>query len=279
MHTRIDETIDSSHRARTPATSTSTATSIGAVVGVQPFGGEGLSGTGPKAGGPLYLHRLTKDMTQGRSADPAGDRATGSPDDVAGATKADFSRGASDPLHVLRDFVVARAEFADLVAVCERLAARPVASGSRTLTGPTGERNVYTLVPRDAVLCIAFDRGDLLMQFATVLAAGSRRAIWLDNDVTTRLLRELPTALRDRVLIDDALVHPFDAALIQADEGDVAAWSRRLAQRDGPIIGLQAATRGARGNGAFSIERLLTERSLSVNTAAAGGNASLMTIG
>ena len=31
---------------------------VGAVVGVQPFGGEGLSGTGPKAGGPLYLYRL-----------------------------------------------------------------------------------------------------------------------------------------------------------------------------------------------------------------------------
>src|SRR5579864_8664413 len=31
---------------------------IGAVVGVQPFGGQGLSGTGPKAGGPLYLQRL-----------------------------------------------------------------------------------------------------------------------------------------------------------------------------------------------------------------------------
>ncbi|MEE8533856.1 MAG: 1-pyrroline-5-carboxylate dehydrogenase, partial [Alphaproteobacteria bacterium] len=31
---------------------------IGAVVGVQPFGGEGLSGTGPKAGGPRYLHRF-----------------------------------------------------------------------------------------------------------------------------------------------------------------------------------------------------------------------------
>ena len=30
----------------------------GAVVGVQPFGGEGLSGTGPKAGGPHYLHRF-----------------------------------------------------------------------------------------------------------------------------------------------------------------------------------------------------------------------------
>ncbi|MFX8535387.1 hypothetical protein ABTM11_20190, partial [Acinetobacter baumannii] len=37
----------------------------GAVVGVQPFGGSGLSGTGPKAGGPLYLTRLV------RGADPA----------------------------------------------------------------------------------------------------------------------------------------------------------------------------------------------------------------
>lgn len=37
---------------------------IGAVVGVQPFGGHGLSGTGPKAGGPLYLYRLTREASQ-----------------------------------------------------------------------------------------------------------------------------------------------------------------------------------------------------------------------
>lgn len=36
---------------------------IGAVVGVQPFGGEGLSGTGPKAGGPDYLHRFATERT------------------------------------------------------------------------------------------------------------------------------------------------------------------------------------------------------------------------
>ena len=36
---------------------------IGAVVGVQPFGGEGLSGTGPKAGGPRYLHRFATERT------------------------------------------------------------------------------------------------------------------------------------------------------------------------------------------------------------------------
>ena len=35
----------------------------GAVVGVQPFGGEGLSGTGPKAGGPHYLLRFAAERT------------------------------------------------------------------------------------------------------------------------------------------------------------------------------------------------------------------------
>jgi RHH-type proline utilization regulon transcriptional repressor/proline dehydrogenase/delta 1-pyrroline-5-carboxylate dehydrogenase len=37
---------------------------IGAVVGVQPFGGEGLSGTGPKAGGPNYLLRFATERTR-----------------------------------------------------------------------------------------------------------------------------------------------------------------------------------------------------------------------
>jgi len=36
---------------------------IGAVVGAQPFGGERLSGTGPKPGGPRYLHRFATERT------------------------------------------------------------------------------------------------------------------------------------------------------------------------------------------------------------------------
>jgi len=36
---------------------------VGAVVGVQPFGGEGISGTGPKAGGPHYLPRFATERT------------------------------------------------------------------------------------------------------------------------------------------------------------------------------------------------------------------------
>ena len=49
---------------------------IGAVVGVQPFGGEGLSGTGPKAGGPRYLHRFATERTISIDTTAAGGNAT-----------------------------------------------------------------------------------------------------------------------------------------------------------------------------------------------------------
>jgi len=48
---------------------------IGAVVGVQPFGGEGLSGTGPKAGGPRYLHRFATERTLSVDTTAAGGNA------------------------------------------------------------------------------------------------------------------------------------------------------------------------------------------------------------
>ncbi|HEY3912608.1 MAG TPA: bifunctional proline dehydrogenase/L-glutamate gamma-semialdehyde dehydrogenase PutA [Stellaceae bacterium] len=49
---------------------------IGAVVGVQPFGGERLSGTGPKAGGPRYLHRFATERTVATDTTAAGGNAT-----------------------------------------------------------------------------------------------------------------------------------------------------------------------------------------------------------
>ena len=49
---------------------------IGAVVGSQPFGGEGLSGTGPKAGGPHYLHRFCLERHVSIDTTSAGGNAT-----------------------------------------------------------------------------------------------------------------------------------------------------------------------------------------------------------
>ena len=63
VHTRVDATaryIGSRVRAGNVYVNRNM---IGAVVGVQPFGGRGLSGTGPKAGGPHYLHRFATEQT------------------------------------------------------------------------------------------------------------------------------------------------------------------------------------------------------------------------
>jgi len=63
IHSRIDETIRAVVRRARVGNIYVNRNMIGAVVGVQPFGGEGLSGTGPKAGGPHYLHRFAVERT------------------------------------------------------------------------------------------------------------------------------------------------------------------------------------------------------------------------
>ncbi len=72
MHTRIDETIEFISARAHAGNQYVNRNIVGAVVGVQPFGGEGLSGTGPKAGGPLLLQRL---LARGPRPDLAAMRA------------------------------------------------------------------------------------------------------------------------------------------------------------------------------------------------------------
>ncbi|HRE15201.1 MAG TPA: aldehyde dehydrogenase family protein, partial [Usitatibacteraceae bacterium] len=63
VHSRIDETIETVRRLAKAGNVYVNRNMIGATVGVQPFGGEGLSGTGPKAGGPHYLLRFACERT------------------------------------------------------------------------------------------------------------------------------------------------------------------------------------------------------------------------
>jgi RHH-type proline utilization regulon transcriptional repressor/proline dehydrogenase/delta 1-pyrroline-5-carboxylate dehydrogenase len=63
IHSRIDTTVEYIRRHARVGNCYVNRNQIGAVVGVQPFGGEGLSGTGPKAGGPHYLLRFAGERT------------------------------------------------------------------------------------------------------------------------------------------------------------------------------------------------------------------------
>jgi RHH-type proline utilization regulon transcriptional repressor/proline dehydrogenase/delta 1-pyrroline-5-carboxylate dehydrogenase len=270
LHTRLDETIEFvTDRARA-GNQYVNRNMVGAVVGVQPFGGEGLSGTGPKAGGPLYLRSLLSTCP----LRPPGALVAALEDAEHGSERATHLK----PLAALRQWLRDGAD-ADLVAYCDALLETSPVGVRALLAGPTGESNTYRLQPRDGVLCVADSPRDLLFQLATVLAAGSR-AVWLDGTVTRALRARLPATLQCPIdWAVDAASGTFAAALAQTDPASVVELSRQLARRAGPIIGLQACAPGDHRPGALSIERLLLERSLSVNTAAAGGNASLMTIG
>jgi RHH-type proline utilization regulon transcriptional repressor/proline dehydrogenase/delta 1-pyrroline-5-carboxylate dehydrogenase len=76
IHSRIQETIEHIVRKLTVGNVYINRNMIGAVVGVQPFGGSGLSGTGPKAGGPHYLMRFVAEQTVTNNIAAAGGNAT-----------------------------------------------------------------------------------------------------------------------------------------------------------------------------------------------------------
>jgi RHH-type proline utilization regulon transcriptional repressor/proline dehydrogenase/delta 1-pyrroline-5-carboxylate dehydrogenase len=76
IHSRIDETIDHIVSRAKVGNAYVNRNQIGAVVGVQPFGGQGLSGTGPKAGGPHYLPRFATEKTVTVNTTAAGGNAS-----------------------------------------------------------------------------------------------------------------------------------------------------------------------------------------------------------
>jgi RHH-type proline utilization regulon transcriptional repressor/proline dehydrogenase/delta 1-pyrroline-5-carboxylate dehydrogenase len=75
LHTRIESTAEEVRRRVRVGNIYVNRNQIGAVVGAQPFGGEGLSGTGPKAGGPHYLHRFATERVTSTDTTASGGNA------------------------------------------------------------------------------------------------------------------------------------------------------------------------------------------------------------
>jgi RHH-type proline utilization regulon transcriptional repressor/proline dehydrogenase/delta 1-pyrroline-5-carboxylate dehydrogenase len=76
IHSRIDDTVSYIQSHARVGNCYVNRNQIGAVVGVQPFGGEALSGTGPKAGGPHYLLRFANERTLTINTTAAGGNAS-----------------------------------------------------------------------------------------------------------------------------------------------------------------------------------------------------------
>ncbi|WP_409488917.1 trifunctional transcriptional regulator/proline dehydrogenase/L-glutamate gamma-semialdehyde dehydrogenase [Pseudomonas promysalinigenes] len=271
VHTRIDETIAKVVETANAGNMYVNRNIVGAVVGVQPFGGEGLSGTGPKAGGPLYLYRLLST----RPADAIGRHFQQA--DGQGQPDRALHEQLVKPLHSLKAWAQSN-QNADLATLCEQFASQSQSGIARLLPGPTGERNSYTILPREHVLCLADNEADLLAQLAAVLAVGSS-AVWVDGEPGKALRGRLPKELQAKVkLVSDWSKDEvaFDAVIHHGDSDQLRGVCQQVAKRAGAIVGVHGLSSG---DHQIALERLVIERAVSVNTAAAGGNASLMTIG
>ncbi len=251
VHSRIDETIDFITARAHIGNIYVNRNIVGAVVGVQPFGGEGKSGTGPKAGGPLYLKRLQQDaaplMQHERQADPG----------VAALIAWARSNGHTQA-----------------AAQAENYAHEALAGVTIDLPGPTGERNRLAFSPRGNILCVAATAEGMLNQLAAALAAGNRALVPLASRML--IAGELPAQARDRVRFlgdEEVAGADFQAALLE--KGINPAIRTELAARPGAIVALIDTD----AQNAIPVWRLVAERALCVNTTAAGGNASLMTLG
>jgi RHH-type proline utilization regulon transcriptional repressor/proline dehydrogenase/delta 1-pyrroline-5-carboxylate dehydrogenase len=250
VHSRIDETIDFITSRAHVGNIYVNRNIVGAVVGVQPFGGEGKSGTGPKAGGPLYLKRLQKEaaplLAHARRSNPA--------------------------LDALMGWAQANGH-GDIAVLAEEYTTTTLDGVNLELPGPTGERNTLGFTPRGAILCAAASAKGLLNQLAAVLVTGNRALVLADGG---QVLANLPAEVKERVrFIGGAELDGLDIHMALVENGLPGGLQVKLAARTGAIVGIV----DTQPNAPVALWRLVAERALCVNTTAAGGNASLMTLG
>lgn len=260
LHTRIDTTIAEVTSGIAAGNIYINRNQIGAVVGVQPFGGHGLSGTGPKAGGPLYLRRLVSTSRQ---------NAWGLPEGNADTTLTAFADWVRDKGHD------------DLAGQALTYGSAAAINTFAELEGPVGERNTYATRAKGKVLVVPQTITGLVHGLAAALAAGNEVVIEADAAIRG-LLGDLPGELSARIEIVDpaSVTAAVNAVLAEGDAETITAINQRIAAWDGPIVLVQGLSteRLASGEVVYAIDLLVDEVSVSTNTAAAGGNATLMAL-
>ncbi|MEZ5847012.1 MAG: bifunctional proline dehydrogenase/L-glutamate gamma-semialdehyde dehydrogenase PutA [Geminicoccaceae bacterium] len=237
LHTRIDDRVQQIVERVKAGNIYVNRNQIGAVVGSQPFGGEGLSGTGPKAGGPAYLARF---RGRRKIVEAGGD----SPAivDAAMVTTAIRAAGTIDnaPLEVL------------------------------DMPGPTGESNRLSHFARGVILCLG-PSAEAAEQQAERATNHGNIAIAIADGLDTSAdkprgsIRRIAGTLDPAALAD---IRNIAAVISWAADERQRALRKALAEREGPIVPLIDSEDGG--------EVLVLERHLCVDTTAAGGNASLL---
>ena len=225
---------------------------VGAVVGVQPFGGHGLSGTGPKAGGPFYLQRLVR-----------------TPEWVA-PTLSRIGQADEDALKRLETLVhklpFNAEEKKAAAAALGHARVRTLRKAETVLVGPTGERNSLSWRSPKRVWVHG---GNLLQAFSalTELAAAGIQTVVEPNSPLASYSADLDGLLQVNSKPENAGI-----SHVAAIEPLSSERKQELAGHDGALIRILPSEQG------LDILQVFEEISCSINTTAAGGNASLMAV-
>ena len=225
---------------------------VGAVVGVQPFGGHGLSGTGPKAGGSFYLQRLVR-----------------TPEWVA-PTLSRIGQADEDALKRLETLVhklpFNAEEKKAAAAALGHARVRTLRKAETVLVGPTGERNSLSWRSPKRVWVHG---GNLLQAFSalTELAAAGIQTVVEPNSPLASYSADLDGLLQVNSKPENAGI-----SHVAAIEPLSSERKQELAGRDGALIRILPSEQG------LDILQVFEEISCSINTTAAGGNASLMAV-
>jgi RHH-type proline utilization regulon transcriptional repressor/proline dehydrogenase/delta 1-pyrroline-5-carboxylate dehydrogenase len=270
LHTRIDDRVQQIVERIHVGNTYVNRNQIGAIVGSQPFGGEGLSGTGPKAGGPHYLERFRRHAEPEALAAPSVEAV-----DAAQLQQAidalDARNWAARPDRVS----VLRRALAGSGSVIRKALAETAAfdTTAQTLPGPTGESNRLSLHPRGTVLCLGPSADIAIAQASQALGAGCAVVITAPGagkPAQALIDAGAPVAVFDGTV--DAATLGIVRGIAAVAAAGVSDWTRELrlalAERDGAIVPLENQT--------IAPERYVLERHLCIDTTAAGGNASLL---
>ncbi len=198
MHSRIDDRIEQVTSRINVGNMYINRNQIGAIVGSQPFGGEGLSGTGPKAGGPSYVRRFTQGTCNALASEPGQT-----------VSQASIQKAVNDTASPVR-LALSRSE----------------------LPGPTGESNVLSTYGRGKFLCLG-PTLEAAQQQASIARAHGCAAIIVapgaeGTDAADGVI-DPPTLLA---------LEGIDAVVHWGTEADLRAIRKALAERDGALVPL-----------------------------------------
>ena len=266
LHTRVDQRVQELSEKIEAGNIYVNRNQIGAVVGCQPFGGTRLSGTGPKAGGPHYVSHFRKfsDKPQISVSETIFESRSD--------TRLELKRLASDQpkwanrrdrIPVLLGVASNDSELKKSLEEVSNLDPGPL-----DLDGPTGESNRLSLHPKGVYVCVGSP-----MHVIQALATGN--AV-LATAVEKDLIADLHSAGAP-VIYSESVPDAFSLSSCEALAGVaisgcsqdlIRILRQELAQRVGAIVQLVTDSN--------SPWQFLAEKSLCIDTTAAGGNAKLL---